>query len=374
MAIGETVRNVKSALGDNTASDTRAPLTRSEFVLLVSVVLLGFTHAAKYHIDIAAIALICTYFLITRKLRWSKIVIYTAISATLISFPYVQNTAWLPFAGKSLHFFNIFTLLYLSRHFSTPKTSLIFFSKLFTIVSFFSVLSALVFGGNFDTGAFDFVRISGPFTDPNYFAFVCAVLLINLHSIRHCNCAFTKFLLLILIIFSQSVTVLCLIFLFYLHIIRFLTIFKYLILFLPAIMAIFIYFDLYQISIRQDWQTNFFSMKANSLFFRLSSIENGLDLIASDWRSIIWGFGSGNSNELIGRVMHNSVLQTFFDHGILGVSIIYLYFLSILRDPDNTTFFVFTILFSLVFDPLWSYLFSLGPLIKVSQKHTNMVV
>ena len=349
MEIGETVRNVKSALGYNTTSGTRKPLTRGEFALLVSVVLLGFTHAAKYHIDIAAIALVCTYFLITRKLRWSKIVIYTAISATLISFPYVQNTAWLPFAGKSLHFFNIFTLLYLSQYFSTPKTSLIFFSKLFTIVSFFSVLVALAFGGIFDKGAFDFVRISGPFTDPNYFAFVCAALLVNLHSTRNCDCVFEKFLLLLLIISSQSITVLCLLIFYYLHIIHFLNRFKYLIIFLPAIMAVFIYFDVYQISIRQDWQTNFFSMKANSLFFRLSSIEKGLDLLASDWQSIIWGFGSGNSNELIGRVMHNSVLQTFFDHGIMGVSIIYLYFLSILRDPDNTTFFVFTILFSLLF-------------------------
>lgn len=374
MAIGETVRNVKSALGDNTASDTRAPLTRSEFVLLVSVVLLGFTHAAKYHIDIAAIALICTYFLITRKLRWSQIVIYTAISATLISFPYIQNTAWLPFAGKSLHFFNIFTLLYLSRYFSTPVTNQIFFSKLFVIVSFSSILLALAMGGNFNMGAFDFVRISGPFTDPNYFAFVCAILLINLHSIQKFDLHFIKLFLLLLVMLSQSITVLCLLLAYYFRLIRFLTQYKYIILLFPVIMAVFIYFDVYQISIKQDWQTNFVSMKANSLFFRLSSIENGLDLLASDWRSIIWGFGSGNSNELIGRVMHNSVLQTFFDHGILGVSIIYLYFLSILRDPDNTTFFVFTILFSLVFDPLWSYLFSLGPLVKVSQKHANMVV
>ena len=374
MDIGETVRKVKSALGDNTASDTRTPLTRSEFTLLVSVVLLGFTHVAKYHIDIAAITLICTYFLITRKLRWSQIVIYTAISATLISFPYIQNTAWLPLAGKSLHFFNIFTLLYLSRHFSTPATNLIFFSNLFVIVSFFSVLLALAFGGNFNMGAFDFVRISGPFTDPNYFAFVCAILLISLHSIQKFECTFIKFSLLILVLFSQSITVICLLMAYYFLLIGFLTRFKYIILFFPVIMAILIYFDVYQISIRQDWQTNFVSMKANSLFFRLSSIENGLDLLASDWRSIIWGFGSGNSNELIGRVMHNSVLQTFFDHGILGVSIVYLYFLSILRDPDNATFFVFTILFSLVFDPLWSYLFSLGPLIKISKKHAKMVV
>ncbi|MCG3461379.1 hypothetical protein L7G72_05810 [Xenorhabdus bovienii] len=50
-----------------------------------------------------------------------------------------------------------------------------------------------------------------------------------------------------------------------------------------------------------------------------------MKIMLGDPIHILYGFGSHTSFELFGKVMHNSYLQTFFDHGVILLISIYLY-------------------------------------------------
>lgn len=137
--------------------------------------------------------------------------------------------------------------------------------------------------------------------------------------------------------------------------------FRYMWFIVLAVFFLFLFYLREFIVISDDWQGNFTIMKLNSIFFRFESIFRGFNLIMMEETSFFFGFGSGRSEELIGRVMHNSIAQTLFDHGVFGLLSIIVLLNFMHRQSNVPALFLSVILFSLLFDPLWSYVFSILP-------------
>ena len=165
-----------------------------------------------------------------------------------------------------------------------------------------------------------------------------------------------------LILISQSITVFSIIALYYSGVLNYLARSKYIWLGIFALFFLLLFSLRDFIVILEDWQQNFVSMKLNSIFFRFGSILRGHSLIMQDWTSLYFGFGSGRSEELIGRVMHNSVAQTLFDHGIIGLLGVLMLLAYFFKHTEVKALFLSMVLFSLLFDPFWSYIFSILPI------------
>jgi hypothetical protein len=88
------------------------------------------------------------------------------------------------------------------------------------------------------------------------------------------------------------------------------------------------------------------------------AIEN----VTADPFRFLFGYGSGLSQEMNGRILHNSVFQSFFDHGVLGLICVLMNIRRIGMSTGFAELYAAAIIFALVFDPFWSYLIALLPM------------
>ncbi len=199
-----------------------------------------------------------------------------------------------------------------------------------SILFSFLWLSVRIYDGGF---LFD-IRISGLVLDPNYSVIViCSIFLLTYTLKKHINkIKLTTISLVSILILTQSISSLVI----FLFIILSVVTFKrlrnnnllYLILTFLIIMYIIVILYVSKnihLIMLSDWNTNYISLKINSLLVRLYSQMEGMKIMLGDPIHILYGFGSHTSFELFGKVMHNSYLQTFFDHGVILLISIYLY-------------------------------------------------
>ncbi|CDG23240.1 membrane protein of unknown function [Xenorhabdus poinarii G6] len=191
-------------------------------------------------------------------------------------------------------------------------------------------LSVRIYDGGF---LFD-IRISGLVLDPNYSVIViCSIFLLTYTLKKHINkIKLTTISLVSILILTQSISSLVIFLFIILSVVNFkrLRSNNLLYLILTFLIIMYIIVILYvskniHLIMLSDWNTNYISLKINSLLVRLYSQMEGMKIMLGDPIHILYGFGSHTSFELFGKVMHNAYLQTFFDHGVILLISIYLY-------------------------------------------------
>jgi hypothetical protein len=265
-------------------------------------------------------------------------------------------------AAKLLGITNLILLLNLSNKLKISHLAFKFFIFVFialcllsTPLFYFSLIE-VDYGINFTP------RFSGIFMDANYFAYFCLVLYVVTSKVAYRVSRGARVILLLFIFLSQSFSGLFLLFLYKATITNILSRYKKILFFTPFIFLFLVVNTLGNLTVFDNWQENFFAMKANSALFRFFSVFKGYQLLIEDNFRLFFGFGSGLSDVLIGRVMHNSIIQVFFDHGLFGLTSLYIYLSVAFRYTYYKELFVITFLFGFLFDPLWVYGFSILPI------------
>ena len=343
----------------NKSNTDRAVYAQYSFLVCIAV-LISFSYLDYYKVGTLLVFFFCVSFLLKIRLVKKNMIMLMIFLILACGVGYLFNGRYLYLFSKCLHIFNIiviFTIL-VTRPISTK--SYIMLLSLHVVISCFAVPFIFTEQIPVDKGLMDLPRFAGYFTDANYFAFINFLFLISLerYLIRYIT---PKIFLISFILLSQSITVFSIVILYYSGILNRLARFRYMWFIVFVVFFSFLFYLAELIVISDDWQGKFIIMKLNSIFFRFESILRGVNLIMMEETSFFFGFGSGRSEELIGRVMHNSIAQTLFDHGAFGLLSIIVLLNFMQRQSSVPAFFLSVILFSLLFDPLWSYVFSILP-------------
>ncbi|WP_086954914.1 hypothetical protein [Xenorhabdus innexi] len=245
-----------------------------------------------------------------------------------LSFDYnIYNTI-----GKLLKIFVFllpFSLIY-NKSFTINLYKLMSTFAIISILFSLLWLSVRIYDGGF---LFD-IRISGLVLDPNYSVIViCSVFLLT-YTLKKplSKIKLTTISLVSILILTQSISSLVIFLFIMLSVVTFKRLRRNNLLYLTLTFLVIIYIIVIfyiannvHLTMLSDWNTNYISLKINSLLVRLYSQIEGIKIILHDPIHILYGFGSHASVELFGKVMHSAYLQTLFDHGIFLLISIYLY-------------------------------------------------
>ncbi|KPC52205.1 hypothetical protein [Amantichitinum ursilacus] len=239
----------------------------------------------------------------------------------------------------------------------------------------FSIPCLLFFGA--DPGFMGTPRISGFFEDANYFALISLICLI--YASQYMQNKSWSWLLLAQLICSQAMTMLAITLVYFL-ILRRREVSKKMLAIFPVIIGLGYVYIIYRVQqtdaivLESDYQTSFVAMKFNSVFFRFFAQFSAMDIIQNR-PSVFWfGYGSGHSVELFGRVLHNTYVQLFFDSGIvvfLGVLLVV--GLGSFRFDRQKPVFIILIISSLLFDAFFMFIFPFALVIATSNpEHADL--
>lgn len=269
----------------------------------------------------------------------------------------------------------ILPLLFITKDTSMPLDGVL---KSFVISSVvFGCLYSVLCG--FDEGIYQTPRFAGFFADSNYFAIICLISLVYFDYFKTSNYKAWMLICVLLVFSSQSVTFVSFT-LFYLVFRRFSIIHstpKLIVAFPLLVGFVYIYtinaiFYGATFEVMSDYDTNAVALKVNSIIFRLRPQLGALELM-HETPSIFWfGFGSGQSAELFGRVLHNAYMQVLFDNGVLFFTLLFCltgYYIYRSRIP---LFLVVTIFLSnFLFDNIFMFVFTFVALLFHYRKHNE---
>lgn len=116
-------------------------------------------------------------------------------------------------------------------------------------------------------------------------------------------------------------------------------------------------------------QGNFIAMKVNSFLFRLLSQFQAVDMMISDSKLLLFGYGSGNSVELFGRTQHNLYMQILFDNGIFTLILLLGLLATAARRLSHVPFvYLFLLFANCLFDTVMMFVFSFALFLFASAK------
>ncbi|PHM38546.1 membrane hypothetical protein [Xenorhabdus innexi] len=302
---------------------------------LISSYFLSLTPIGETNIHIIIILvsiLFCLYkriFILSKKSFFILFaILITNMAPIFLSFDYnIYNTI-----GKLLKIFVFllpFSLIY-NKSFTINLYKLMSTFAIISILFSLLWLSVRIYDGGF---LFD-IRISGLVLDPNYSVIViCSVFLLT-YTLKKplSKIKLTTISLVSILILTQSISSLVIFLFIMLSVVTFKRLRRNNLLYLTLTFLVIIYIIVIfyiannvHLTMLSDWNTNYISLKINSLLVRLYSQIEGIKIILHDPIHILYGFGSHASVELFGKVMHSAYLQTLFDHGIFLLISIYLY-------------------------------------------------
>jgi hypothetical protein len=104
---------------------------------------------------------------------------------------------------------------------------------------------------------------------------------------------------------------------------------------------------------------HFVAMKINSFLFRLLSQFTAAEMLITDPGLLLYGYGSGNSVELFGRTQHNLYMQILFDNGIFTLSLLLGLLVAAGRRLGHVPFvYLLLIAANCLFDTVMMFVFS----------------
>ena len=280
-------------------------------IFILFSVFSGFTRLGDYYAHIVLTFLSVLFLSIFIEKSFSKRALaFISVFAVIIAVAYLEAGRYLHLAGKILHIINIISLSFLLLRYRISAQALRAGFALFIVSSL--VLGLFSFSnGSFDYGIFQMPRFSGGFTDANYFAFVNFMFLLSFKSHNDGMTSIFRAVCLISILLSQSWTVVCLWLMYRFGILSRIGRVKFRIVLIFPIFFIFIALFTSYFEIQGNWKDNIVVLKTNSLLFRWNAILVAIENVTADPFRLLFGFGSGVSEELNGRILHSSVFQSF---------------------------------------------------------------
>ncbi|MEZ8325726.1 hypothetical protein AB6D00_19440 [Vibrio cyclitrophicus] len=312
------------------------------FILVVAAMLLTMTPIGEINVNIAAILVIYLstiimknkVYLTKRRMIYLVSYLFFLVSISLLSS--LESVNELQALGKAIKTFAIFLpLFFLYKNY--------YFSIKWLVISF--IISSLFFGFiigynfGYDRGVYNTPRFTGIFNDANYFALISLILYHACNGLF--NNRFLKNTLIILIIMSQSFTVITVLigYIFFDNLFdRWRNLKKYIPFLFCGFYLIVIYYisQNVEVSVFSDYNENPISYKLNSVVFRISAQLQAMDMFIQSKSLFLTGYGSGQSVELFGKVMHNVYMQMLFDNGVFFL-ILNLLVLSIALNSFNVS-------------------------------------
>ena len=354
--------------------------------LLISSLLISLTPIAEYNIQIILILLSILLGVIDKTFYFSRsrliiFGVFLIVSYVIISFSFDFEILYV--LGKLGKVIAISLPITLSINWkkSLPDYDINKFFNALIIISFLGML--LWFSSDkLDSGILGTYRIPSISSDPNYSAIILISFLFTAKILEIKLKKATLYAILIIILLTQSVSsISCALIIYFSYgfiykknnLLFFLLFFSIVI----YIIGVFKISRLDIISTNSDWQENYLAMKLNSLYFRMRAQFMGAEMIYSDPSRLLYGFGSGKSLIFFDRVMHNSYMQILFDHGIIFLLSIFVFFNSLLKNNKIYIVIFYLQIMSFMFD---SYFMGLIPLffisfsyLKSTQGHKNGV-
>ena len=261
--------------------------------------------------------------------------------------------------GRSIKVVLVFIPIFISIK-PSPNLIMIFLKGFVFSACCMLVPSVLLITG--DEGYLGAIRLSSYLTDANYFALISLILYLSTNEFM--GVKKYRACLLIFIILSQSITIMALtatikLAPFIYRVIRPSVRWMPFLLAFSWILMVYWIGSFAEVSSIKGYDISFVDMKLNSVFFRLIAQIQALQQIFDEPQILLFGYGSGHSVDLFGRVLHNFYLQLFFDSGIiLSIIILSLISYSAVKSVQGSTIFMVLLFCALMFDPFFMYIFT----------------
>ncbi|WP_272577885.1 MULTISPECIES: hypothetical protein [Providencia] len=324
--------------------------------LVISSLLLNITPIATSNIQIPLILLSMLLCLVNKQFSLSPKRLIYFISVIVLSYMILIlsfNMSLIHILGKLGKIASItFPLVMLKKTYSTYNSKMLWISIItLSIIGMFFWFNA----EQLNSGIFNTYRLPNLSLDPNYSAIILLSFLMikKINNIHMSSTAAVFVFILIILTQATSSMFLALIFFIFFDYIKNKSTSLFLVLFLTILIYLLFILSLSDndsIIAIEDWQDNYISMKINSLMFRLNAQILGAQMLIHEPMHFLYGFGSGLSIELFGRVMHNSYMQILFDHGIIFLLLMFLYFNLILKKMNVYIVAIYCQLMSFMFD------------------------